>query len=82
MKEINIGLIGFGTVGSGTAEVLRQQTDNLQKKTGLKLQIKKVADINVDTLPEQFSSTLLTNDVDEIFNALVDLAIFPLRIHR
>ena len=68
MKEINIGLIGFGTVGSGTAEVLRQQTDNLQKKTGLKLQIKKVADINVDTLPEQFSSTLLTNDVDEIFN--------------
>ena len=50
MKTINVGLIGFGTVGSGTAEVLLQQADRLESRTGHKIQLKTVADIVVEEL--------------------------------
>ncbi len=68
MNEINVGIIGFGTVGSGTAEVLLCQTENLQKKTNLKISVKTIADINIDTLPEAFKNCTLTHDVNDIFN--------------
>ncbi len=67
MKEIKVGLIGFGTVGSGTAEVLLEQAKNLEKKTGLKITLKTVADIVADALPEKFAGTILSKDANEIF---------------
>ena len=42
MKEIQIGLIGFGTVGSGLAEVLMDQQERLEKRTGLSIRLAKV----------------------------------------
>nr|MBF0220612.1 homoserine dehydrogenase [Desulfobulbaceae bacterium] len=68
MKTINVGILGFGTVGSGTAEVLVQQAKTLQQKTDLSIAIKAVADINIDRLPEAFNATTLTKNVDDIFN--------------
>lgn len=68
MKEIHIGLIGFGTVGSGTAQVLYEQAERLQKRTGLSLVLKKVADISIDRLPSNFSATELTRDAGDIIN--------------
>lgn len=68
MKTINVGILGFGTVGSGTAEVLLLQAQTLLQKTDLSIAIKTVADINIDTLPDAFSATTLTKNVDDIFN--------------
>ncbi len=68
MKKIHVGLIGFGTVGSGTAEVLLAQAANLRRKTNLELILKTVADIGVPALPERFSGTTLTRSADDIFN--------------
>lgn len=68
MKEIHVGIIGFGTVGSGTAEVLLQQAENLSKKTNLRINVKTVADIYVEALPDNFKNCLLTKNVDDIFN--------------
>jgi len=68
MKTINVGLIGFGTVGSGTAEVLFQQSQRLSRKTGFNLLLKTVADINVTSLPDHFKNVALTGDVKDIFN--------------
>ena len=67
MKTIKVGLIGFGTVGSGTAEVLLQQAKNLEKKTGVTIALARVADINTTSLPEKFKDTLLSNDANDIF---------------
>lgn len=67
MKEIKVGLIGFGTVGSGTAEVLLQQAKNLEAKTGLKISLGRVADIVCKELPSQFAGTILSNDANDIF---------------
>ena len=68
MKEIRVGLVGFGTVGSGTAEVLFQQAERLKKRTGTAIILKKVADIGIKSLPDQFIGTELTSDASEIIN--------------
>ena len=67
MKEIQIGLIGFGTVGSGTAQVLHEQAERLRKRTGLAIILRRVVDIGVDTLPAHFSEVELSKDVNDIF---------------
>ena len=66
MKTINVGLIGFGTVGSGLAEVLLSQQKRLVQRSGLSLRLAKVADIHLAELPPQFSGTELTNDALEL----------------
>ncbi len=68
MKTISVGLIGFGTVGSGLAEVLLSQKDRLVQRSGLSVRLAKVADINISELPRQFSGTALTNDAAELIN--------------
>jgi homoserine dehydrogenase len=67
MKTINVGIIGFGTVGSGTAEVLRQQTENLSNKTGCLIRLKTVADIVTKELPPQFAGVELSRDAASLF---------------
>ncbi len=68
MKEIKIGLIGFGTVGSGLAEVLLQQAERLRRKTGAAIRLCRVADLRTEALPPQFSGVELVRDADLIFN--------------
>jgi homoserine dehydrogenase len=70
MKEIQVGLIGFGTVGSGTAQVLYEQASRLAKRVGADIRLTKIADIKVDRLPDHLTAgggIALTKDVNEIF---------------
>ena len=70
MQGINIGLIGFGTVGSGLAQVLYEQAERIEKRVGAVIRLKTVADIMVDTLPDhiaQGGKVTLTRDANEIF---------------
>jgi len=67
MKEIRIGLIGFGTVGKGLARALLNQKEQLIKKTDITFTLASVADIGIDTLPDEFSEATLTKDVNDIF---------------
>ncbi len=68
MKQIQVGLIGFGTVGSGTAQVLYEQTERIKKRSGVSIVLKKVADISVDALPGYLAPTELTRDANDIIN--------------
>ncbi len=67
MREIQVGLIGFGTVGSGLAEVLLAQQERLKKRVGLAIRLARVADIATTKLPEQFADVELTRDANELF---------------
>ncbi len=67
MKKIHVGLIGFGTVGTGLAQTLYKQKDRLIRKTGVEFVLSRVADINIDSLPEHFSGATLSNDANDIF---------------
>jgi len=45
MRTVNVGLIGLGTIGKGVARLLLEQGTSLARKTGVRLFLKKVADI-------------------------------------
>jgi homoserine dehydrogenase len=66
---INIGIIGFGTVGSGTVKILLSNRDILSRKSGIDINIKKIADI--DTKKDRglkLPDNVLINDADKILN--------------
>ena len=44
MKPINVGLLGIGTVGGGTWEVLNRNADEIQRRAGRAIRITVVAD--------------------------------------
>ena len=47
MKEIKVGIIGLGTVGTGVAANLLENADVIAKRTGVKLVLTKIADIDI-----------------------------------
>ena len=48
MKPINVGLLGIGTVGGGTWEVLSRNADEIQRRAGRAIRIAVVADKAVE----------------------------------
>jgi homoserine dehydrogenase len=49
MREINIGLLGCGTVGTGVAKLLIENKELLTARVGAHLNLKWVADIDIET---------------------------------
>lgn len=47
MKQVKVGIIGFGTVGTGTAKIILSQRELIKKRTGIELILKKVADKDI-----------------------------------
>jgi len=69
MKEINIGLLGCGTVGTGVAKLLIENRDLLTARVGANLKLKWVADIDIETdRGIQFPAGVLTNDAQKVLN--------------
>jgi len=44
---INVGIIGFGTVGTGTARILLENRGLLKDRTGIDINLRRVADLDV-----------------------------------
>ena len=49
MREINVGLIGFGTVGVGVVKILQQNSGLIEKRMGTKIVLRRIADIDLKT---------------------------------
>lgn len=47
MKPIQVGLLGMGTVGSGTFNVLLRNQEEIQRRAGRGIEITMVADLDV-----------------------------------
>jgi homoserine dehydrogenase len=47
MKEIQIGLIGFGTVGTGVVKILLEKEGLIQSLVGAPLKLKRIADLDL-----------------------------------
>lgn len=64
---IKVGIIGFGTVGSGTAKILLGNRGLLRERTGLDIILKRIADRDI-TRDRGFSvpEGVLTANADEI----------------
>ncbi len=67
MKILTIGIIGFGTIGSGVIKVIQEKASQLEKKSGLKLQLKAVCDQDITTRRNvPIEKSILTTAVDEV----------------
>ena len=69
MQKIQVGIIGFGTVGSGTYDVLKTNEEIITDRVGAEVVVKKIADLDIDSdrgVP--VDGGLLTTDAMEIIN--------------
>ncbi len=49
VKELSVGIIGFGTVGAGVAEILLTNGEVIARRTGVRLKLKRIADLDIVT---------------------------------
>lgn len=69
MEKINIGLIGFGNVGSGMIKILKDRKSLLCNKTGIEINLKKICDRDIASKRNvSVDKSLLTRDVNDILN--------------
>ena len=68
-NTINIGVIGFGTVGAGTVKILLRKRRVLEEKLGFPVVLKKIADLDTKTSRGiKLPKGLLTKDSNSILN--------------
>ena len=67
MKPINIGLLGIGTVGSGTFAVLKRNQAEIARRAGREIVIKIIADRDIEKARRIVGdATLITSDANEV----------------
>lgn len=70
MKEIGIGLLGFGTVGAGVVEGLQRNGDLLAKRLGVRLVLRRIADLDITSdRGVSVDASLLTTDAEALIVA-------------
>jgi homoserine dehydrogenase len=69
MHQINVGIIGFGTVGSGTVEILLKNKALIMARVGSEIVIRKIADLDLQTdRGVTIDRSLLTTDALEVID--------------
>lgn len=63
---INVALLGFGTVGSGVAEVLTENHDLIKNKTGIDFVVKYILDLR--EFPDHPLADRVVHDINTILN--------------
>jgi len=67
-KSINVGIIGFGTVGTGTARILLDNADIIRRRLGAPIVLKKISDLDVKRdRGISLKGIQLTTDAQDIF---------------
>ena len=76
-NKVRIGLVGFGTVGAGVADLLLNNTDSIKAKTSLDLELATVVDLDTATTrPVTLPEGMLTDDINTVLNdAAIDRAV-------
>ncbi len=69
MKEIQVGLLGCGTVGRGVAKLLIESSAVIAARLGATLHLKRVADLDIETdRGVTFEQGVLTTDAHAVAN--------------
>jgi homoserine dehydrogenase len=65
---VNVGIIGFGIVGSGTAKILIENMDVLRERLGFEITLKRIADLDIERdRGIRIPNGVLVKDVNMIF---------------
>jgi homoserine dehydrogenase len=69
MKQINVGLLGCGTVGTGVARLLIDSEQIISARLGATLNLKRVADLDIEKdRGIRFKKNVLTTDSESVVN--------------
>jgi len=69
MKNVKIGLIGFGTIGAGVVKILAENGDVIRQRLGVTLEIGKIADLDITTdRGVRVESGVLTTSADAVLS--------------
>ena len=69
MKKISIGLIGFGTIGTGVIKLLHDNGDLISERVGAEICLRKIADIDIRrSRGITVDDSLLTTEAAEILS--------------
>ena len=75
-KNIYIGMLGCGVVGSQVAALLEKNNAELSTRAGAKLILKKIAVRDIKAAREAINQSLFTNDAQSVFDdAVIDIII-------
>lgn len=77
MRKIKVGIIGFGTIGSGVVKILASSKDIIRQRLGAEIEVAKIADLDVSSdRGVVVDSNLLTTDTKEVVdNPEVDIVV-------
>jgi homoserine dehydrogenase len=77
LKPINVGLLGIGTVGGGTFEVLRRNQEEIARRAGSAITMKMVADKDLDRARKIVGErAIVTGDAYEVVdNPDIDIVV-------
>lgn len=68
MREIQLGIVGLGTVGFGTLTILAENADSIAKKLGFPLRVKAVCSLDAKSLKLPMSVPVVTEDWRDVVN--------------
>lgn len=77
MKKINVGIIGFGTIGAGVIKALKSKSGYLRDKSGVDVNIAWICDKDLKTKrPVSVNKKLLTRSIGKvIYDPKVDIVV-------
>ena len=68
-RIIKVGVAGFGTVGSGVVKLLTEDADLIAAKTGLRLELACVVDIDTKSVrPVKLPDSILTDNLNKLLD--------------
>jgi len=69
MKSVGVGIIGFGTVGTGVAKILLGRQEELTRRLGVRPTLAAVVDIDTERpRPVELPKGILTNDLGPVLS--------------
>jgi homoserine dehydrogenase len=67
--KISIGIIGFGTVGTGTVKILLENKEIIKERIGFEINLRRIADLDIFRDRDiKLPKSILTSNVDDILS--------------
>jgi homoserine dehydrogenase len=68
-REVRVGLIGFGTIGTGVVKLLQRQQAQIRARLGAGLKLVRIADIDLETdRGVKVDRKILTTDAEQLID--------------
>ncbi len=76
-NKINIGLIGWGTVGGGVIKILEERKKHLSRRVGARLYLKSIVDLNINKARSvKVDRKILSREAKDIlFDPEIDIVV-------